>query len=145
MPTFLGAADEQVAKDAFRIFSRELGLVIHTGARIESVTKGKGKVSVKFEDKDGMHKAEFERLIIAIGRVPNSATVGAEAVGLKVNARGFIEVDDHCRTNLPNVYAIGDVVRGPMLAHKSAEEGVAVAELIAGVRRATSTSTRFPG
>jgi dihydrolipoamide dehydrogenase len=132
LPTFLGAADEQVAKDAFRIFSRELGLVIHTGARIESVTKGKGKVSVKFEDKDGMHKAEFERLIIAIGRVPNSATVGAEAVGLKVNARGFIEVDDHCRTNLPNVYAIGDVVRGPMLAHKSSEEGVAVAELIAG-------------
>jgi dihydrolipoamide dehydrogenase len=132
LPTFLGAADEQVAKDAFRIFSRELGLVIHTGARIESVTKGKGKVSVKFEDKDGMHKAEFERLIIAVGRVPNSATVGAEAVGLKVNARGFIEVDDHCRTNVPNVYAIGDVVRGPMLAHKSSEEGVAVAELIAG-------------
>jgi dihydrolipoamide dehydrogenase len=89
-------------------------------------------VSVKYEDKDGVHKAEFDRLIVAIGRVPNSASIGPDAVGLKVDAGGFIEVDDHCRTNLPNVYAIGDVVRGPMLAHKSSEEGVAVAELIAG-------------
>jgi dihydrolipoamide dehydrogenase len=75
---------------------------------------------------------EFDRLIVAVGRVPNSANLGAESVGLKVDARGFVEVDEHCRTNLPDVFAIGDVVRGPMLAHKSSEEGVAVAEIIAG-------------
>lgn len=132
LPSFLAAVDGQVAKEAFRIFSKELGLVINTGVAIESVTKGKGKVAVKYEDKDGVHKAEFDKLIVSIGRVPNSASVGPDAVGLKVDARGFIEVDDCCRTNLPNVFAIGDVVRGPMLAHKSSEEGVAVAELIAG-------------
>ena len=132
LPSFLAAVDGQVAKEAFRIFSKELGLVIHTSVTIESVTKGKGKVAVKYEDKDGVHKAEFDKLIVSIGRVPNSASVGPDAVGLKVDARGFIEVDDYCRTNLPNVFAIGDVVRGPMLAHKSSEEGVAVAELIAG-------------
>jgi dihydrolipoamide dehydrogenase len=132
LPSFLSAVDEQVAKEAFRIFSKELGLVIHTGVKIDTVTKGKGKVSVKYEDQAGMHKAEFDKLIVSVGRVPNSASVGADALGLKIDARGFIEVDDHCRTNLPNVYAIGDVVRGPMLAHKSSEEGVAVAELIAG-------------
>ena len=132
LPSFLSAVDEQVAKEAFRIFSKELGLVIHTGVKIDTVTKGKGKVSVKYEDQAGMHKAEFDKLIVSVGRVPNSASVGADALGLKIDGRGFIEVDDHCRTNLPNVYAIGDVVRGPMLAHKSSEEGVAVAELIAG-------------
>lgn len=132
LPSFLAAVDGQVAKEAFRIFSKELGLVINTGVNIESVTKSKGKVAVKYEDKDGVHKAEFDKLIVSIGRVPNSASVGPDAVGLKVDARGFIEVDEYCRTNLPNVFAIGDVVRGPMLAHKSSEEGVAVAELIAG-------------
>ncbi len=141
LPAFLGAVDEQVAKEAFRIFSKELGLVIHTGIKIESVTKGKGKVSVKYEDKEGVHKADFDKLIVAIGRVPNSASIGADAVGLKVDARGFIEVDDHCRTNLPNVYAIGDVVRGPMLAHKASEEGVAVAELIAGQKSHVNLDT----
>ena len=141
LPSFLGAVDEQVGKEAFRIFSKELGLVIHTGVKIETVSKGKGKVSVKYEDKDGVHKAEFDKLIVSIGRVPNSASVGPDAVGLKVDARGFIEVDDSCRTNLPNVYAIGDVVRGPMLAHKSSEEGVAVAELIAGQKSHVNLET----
>src|SRR5262249_18746923 len=83
-------------------------------------------------DAVGDQKLEFDRLIVAVGRVPNSANLGADAVGLKIDARGFVEVDAHCKTNLPNVYAIGDVVRGPMLAHKSSEEGVMVAEIIAG-------------
>ena len=76
--------------------------------------------------------ADFDKLIVAIGRVPNTAGLNGEAVGLKLDARGYIEVDERNHTNLPNVYAIGDVVRGPMLAHKSSEEGVAVAETIAG-------------
>ena len=79
-----------------------------------------------------MQKLEVDKLIIAVGRVPNTAGLGAENVGLKMDDRGFIEVDGDCRTNLPNIYAGGDVVRGPMLAHKASEEGVAVAETIAG-------------
>ena len=85
-----------------------------------------------YEGKDGAAKLECDRLIVSIGRVPNTDGLGAEAVGLKVDARGFVEVDGHCRTSLPGVYAIGDVVRGPMLAHKAMEEGVMVAEIIAG-------------
>lgn len=141
LPAFLGAVDDQVAKEAFRIFSKELGLLIHTGIKIESVTKGKGKVSVKYADKDGSHKIDFDKLVIAIGRVPNTAGLGADTIGLKIDARGFVEVDEHCRTNLPNLYAIGDVVRGPMLAHKSSEEGVAVAELIAGQKSHVNLDT----
>jgi dihydrolipoamide dehydrogenase len=75
---------------------------------------------------------ECDRLVVSIGRVPNTDGLGAASVGLKIDDRGFIEVDDHCRTNLPNVYGIGDVVRGPMLAHKAEDEGVMVAEILAG-------------
>ena len=81
-------------------------------------------MSVTYTDKDGNTQVgEYDKLIVAIGRVPNSANLGAEAVGLKIDGRGFVEVDEHCRTSLADVYAIGDVVRGPMLAHKSSEEG----------------------
>jgi dihydrolipoamide dehydrogenase len=133
LPTFLGAADERVAKEAFRQFTGPLGLKIYTGVKVGTVTTGKSSVEVEYEDRDGKkHREEYDRLVVAIGRVPNTAGLNAEAVGLKLDARGFVEVDDACRTNLPNVYAIGDVVRGPMLAHKSSEEGVAVAETIAG-------------
>ena len=88
---------------------------------------------------------ECDRLIVSIGRVPNTEGLNAAGVGLKLDERGFIEVDDDCRTNLPNVWAIGDVVRGPMLAHKAEEEGVAVAERIAGQKPHASTSTPCPG
>ncbi|MGH8599683.1 MAG: FAD-dependent oxidoreductase, partial [Burkholderiales bacterium] len=86
-----------------------------------------------YQDRDGnAQRTDFDRLIVAIGRVPNTKGLNAEAAGLKLDAKGFIEVDAQCRTNVPNVYAIGDVVRGPMLAHKASEEGVMAAELIAG-------------
>ena len=88
-----------------------------------------------------MSELECDRLIVSIGRVPNTDGLGAEAVGLKIDARGFIEVDDQCRTNLANVFAIGDVVRGPMLAHKAEEEGVMVAELIAGQKAHVNLET----
>ena len=87
---------------------------------------------VDYEHDGKAERLECDRLVVSVGRVPNTDGLGADAVGLKIDARGFIEVDDHCRTNLPNVYAIGDVVRGPMLAHKGEDEGVMVAELIAG-------------
>jgi dihydrolipoamide dehydrogenase len=132
LPSFLQAADEQVAREALRIFSKVLGLDIRLGVKISGVKASKKSVIVEFSDAVGEQKAEFDTLIVAVGRVPNSADLGAEAVGLKIDARGFVEVDEHCRTNLAQVYAIGDVVRGPMLAHKSSEEGIAAAEMIAG-------------
>jgi dihydrolipoamide dehydrogenase len=133
LPTFLAAADEQVAKEAFRQFTGPLGVKIYTGAKVSSVTTGKSSVTVEYSDREGVrHVTEFDRLVVAIGRIPNTAGLNADSVGLKLDARGYVEVDGHCATNLPHVYAVGDAVRGPMLAHKSSEEGVAVAETIAG-------------
>ena len=132
LPAFLPAADEQVAKEAFRIFTKVLGLDIRLGVKISVVNAGKKEVVVEYADAVGAQKAEFDRLIVAVGRVPNSAGLNAQSIGLKLDARGFVEVDEHCRASVAGVYAIGDVVRGPMLAHKGSEEGVAVAEMIAG-------------
>jgi dihydrolipoamide dehydrogenase len=132
LPTFLGAVDQAVAKEALRIFTKQ-GLAIHTGINITSVKPGKNDVAVRYTDaKGGEQSATFDRLIISIGRVPHTAGLDGAAVGLQHDERGFVTVDDECRTNLQNVFAIGDVVRGPMLAHKAEDEGVAVAERIAG-------------
>ena len=132
LPNFLGACDEAISKEAWKQFTKQ-GLAISMGVKIEKVTTKKSGVTVEYKAGDGTaQKLECDKLIVSIGRVPNTDGLGADAVGLKVDARGFIEVDDHCRTNLPNVYAIGDVVRGPMLAHKAEDEGVMAAELIAG-------------
>ncbi len=131
LPTFLGAADEQVAKEAHKLFVKQ-GLTIEMGVKIGDIKAGKD-VTVNYTDAAGKeHKAQFDKLIVSIGRVPNTTGLNPEAVGLKLDERGFIVVDDHCKSSLPNVWAVGDVVRGPMLAHKSEEEGVAVAERIAG-------------
>jgi len=131
LPAFLGAADEQVAKEAWKLFAKQ-GLAIELGVKIGTVTVGK-EVAVQYSDSEGKPKsAAFEKLIVSIGRVPHTAGLNAEAVGLALDERGFVTVDELCRTNLANVWAIGDVVRGPMLAHKAEEEAVAVAERIAG-------------
>jgi dihydrolipoamide dehydrogenase len=132
LPTFLGAVDETIAKEAQKLFAKQ-GLSINLGCKIGAITKGANNVTVEYADAKGEpQKATFDRLIVSIGRVPNTNGLGIESVGLKLDERGFIVVDDECRTNLPNVWAVGDVVRGPMLAHKAEEEGVAVAERIAG-------------
>jgi dihydrolipoamide dehydrogenase len=131
LPAFLGAADETIAKEAHKLFVKQ-GLDIQMGVKIGDIKTGK-EVSVEYTDAKGeSHKASFDKLIVSIGRVPNTIGLHPEAVGLQLDERGFIVVDEHCRTNLPNVWAVGDVVRGPMLAHKAEEEGVAVAERIAG-------------
>ena len=131
LPAFLGAADETIAKEAQKLFVKQ-GLKIEMGVKIGEIKSGKD-VSVEYTDAQGKaHKASFDKLIVSIGRVPNTNGLNPEAVGLKLDERGFIVVDDHCKTSLPNVWAVGDVVRGPMLAHKAEEEGVAVAERIAG-------------
>lgn len=132
LPDFLGAADQDVAKEALKVFTKQ-GLNIKLGVQIGEVEVGKKHVVVKYSDKDGAeHKLEADRLIVSVGRVPNTEGLNAGAVELKITERGMIEVDEHCRTNLPGVWAVGDVVRGPMLAHKAMEEGVMVAELMAG-------------
>ncbi len=133
LPNFLGACDEAIAKEAWKAFTRTQGLAINLGVKIGTVTKGRSAIVVEYtDDKGAAQKLECDKLVVSVGRVPNTEGLGAEAVGLKVDPRGFIEVDERCRTNLPNVFAIGDVVRGPMLAHKAEDEGVMAAELIAG-------------
>ncbi|MES2354145.1 MAG: dihydrolipoyl dehydrogenase [Pseudomonadota bacterium] len=131
LPVFLGAVDEQIAKEAWKAFTKQ-ELAIHLGVKIGSVTAAKN-VTVEYTDAKGAAQtATFDKLIVSIGRVPNTNGLSAAAVGLKLDERGFVVVDEECRTNLPNVWAVGDVVRGPMLAHKAEEEGVAVAERISG-------------
>jgi len=132
LPAFLGAADEAVAKEALKVFTKQ-GLAIRMGVKIGKVTVTAKAVTVDYADATGAaQSATFDRLIVSIGRLPHTAGLGADTVGLKLDERGFVAVDAECRTNLANVWAIGDVVRGPMLAHKAEEEGVAVAERIAG-------------
>lgn len=129
---FLAAADRDVAKEALSALTKQ-GLEINLGAKVEEVECTDKGVKVKYQDAKGEEqKAKFDKLIVSIGRVPHTAGLGVENVNLKLDERGFIEVDEGCRTNLPNVWAVGDVVRGPMLAHKAEDEGVAVAERIAG-------------
>ena len=132
MPTFMGAADEAVAKEALKVFTKQ-GLKIELGVKIGEVKKGKKSVTLSYANAKGEAQTlEVDKLIVSIGRVPNTIGLNPEAVGLKLDERGAIVVDEECKTNLPNVWAVGDVVRGPMLAHKAEEEGVAVAERIAG-------------
>ncbi|HQR02703.1 MAG: dihydrolipoyl dehydrogenase [Proteobacteria bacterium] len=132
VPDFLAAADPAVAKEAWKTFTQKQGLEIHLGVKIGKVTVTKKGVSVHYESTDEARVLECDRLVVSVGRIPNTDQLGAGDVGLKLDGRGCIEVNDHCQTNLPNVWAVGDVVRGPMLAHKGMEEGVMVAERIAG-------------
>jgi dihydrolipoamide dehydrogenase len=136
LPTFLGAVDAQIAKEAHKAFTRQ-GLKIELGVKVGEVKSSKkganSQVTVAYTTATGEAKVlEVDRLIVSIGRVPNTAGLNPAAVGLQLDERGAIVVDDDCRSNLPGIWAVGDVVRGPMLAHKAEEEGVAVAERIAG-------------
>lgn len=132
LPDFLSTVDQQVAKEAQKALVKQ-GLVVHTGVKTGEVTADKKGVTVPYTDSSGADQVlAVDKLIVSIGRVPNVEGLGVDTVGLKTDDRGFIVVDDDCRTNLTNVWAVGDVVRGPMLAHKAEAEGVAVAEIIAG-------------
>lgn len=132
LPTFLAAADEQIAKEAKKAFDKQ-GLKIELGVKVGEVTTTRKGVSIAYTTAKGESATlDADRLIVSIGRVPNTEGLGADKVGLQLDERGAIVVDEQCRTNLPGVWAVGDVVRGPMLAHKAEEEGVAVAERIAG-------------
>jgi dihydrolipoamide dehydrogenase len=132
LPDFLGAVDQQIAKEAQKAFVKQR-LKIELGVKVAEIKVGKKGVNVAWTNAKGeVQSLDVDKLIISIGRVPNTIGLNAEAVGLQLDERGAIVVDAECKTNLPGVWAVGDVVRGPMLAHKAEEEGVAVAERIAG-------------
>lgn len=131
---FLPALDRQMARESLKILSRQ-GLDIKLGAKVTGsrINKGKKKtVTVSCEDGEGAGEVVFDKLIVAVGRRPVSDGLADPAAGLAIDERGFVEVDEYCATNIPGVYAVGDLVRGPMLAHKGMEEGVMVAERLAG-------------
>ena len=132
MPSFLGAADAAVAKEAKKLFEKQ-GLKFELGVQIDEVKIDKKGVKIAYKDAKGeAENLECDRLIVSVGRVPNTDGLNLEAVGVKTNERGFIEVNHDCQTAVAGIWAIGDVIPGPMLAHKAEDEGVAVAERIVG-------------
>jgi len=131
LETFLPMVDQTIAKEAQRHFKKQ-SLDIKLGAKVSSAAVSGNVVDVVYSDAQGEHSLQVDKLVVAVGRRPFTEGLLAEGTGVSVDERGFIKVDEHCRTSAPNVWAIGDVVRGPMLAHKGKEEGVMVADLIAG-------------
>jgi len=131
MDDFLFMADRDVANTAARDFKKQ-GLDIRLGAKVTAAKAGKKGVKVEYDDKSGSHSVEVDKLIVAVGRKPYTKGLLADDAGIQLDDRGFIVVDHECRTRVKGVYAVGDAVRGPMLAHKSSEEGVMAADLIAG-------------
>src|SRR3984957_16468439 len=131
LPQFLPMVDQTLAKEAQRQFKKQ-GLDIKLGAQVLSAALSGTAVDVKYSDAQGEHTVQFDKLVVAVGRRPFTQGLLGEGTGVTVDERGFIQVDEQCRTEAPNVWAIGDVVRGPMLAHKGKEEGLMAADLIAG-------------
>lgn len=132
--TFLSLPDQQISREAYRIFTSQ-GLEFRLGARVISAKKSNKKVAIEYQDQEGTHVLRVDKLIVATGRKPNSENLAAPEANLLLDESGYVHVDENCRTNLPGVYAIGDLtLLGPMLAHKGIEEGVFVAEQIAGIR-----------
>jgi dihydrolipoamide dehydrogenase len=131
LDSFLPMVDQTIAKEAQRHFKKQ-GIDIKLGAKVSSAVVSGEAVDVVYSDAQGEHTVQVDKLIVAVGRRPFTEELLADGSGVQVDERGFIKVDDQCRTSAPNVWAIGDVVRGPMLAHKGKEEGVMVADLIAG-------------
>lgn len=140
---FLPAVDQQLAKEALKVFGKQ-GLDIRLGARVTGAAiKGKS-VTVSYTDGSGEHEEKFDRLIVAVGRRPFTENLLSADAGITLDERSFIYVNSQCRTDVPGVYAIGDLVRGPALAHKAIEEGVMVAEVIAGEHTQVNYDT-IPG
>jgi len=131
LPTFLAAADHDISKQAERLFKKQ-GLDIRLETLVKSASVKEGEVKVTLQDKKGESEMSFDRLLVAVGRKPYTDGLFSDDSGLLLNERGQIDVNDQSQTNVPGVWAVGDCVRGPMLAHKASEEGLAVAELIAG-------------
>lgn len=133
--TLLPMVDGQIRKDMEKALKKQ-GLDIHLGAKVSKAEVKNGKVHVSYSTSAGDKTVEFDKLIVAVGRRVNTENLFDESIGLKIGERGMIEVDQSCRTNIDGVYAIGDLVRGPWLAHKATEEGIVVVEIIAGHKAA---------
>ena len=131
LPGFLPMVDAAISKEALRHLTKQ-GLDIRFGAKVSGAKAGKKGVTVEFEQDGKTQSEEFDKLIVAVGRRPNTTGLNAEAVGVKLTDRGFVQVDPHYKTSVPGIYAVGDVIGGAMLAHKGIEEGVALAEQLAG-------------
>ncbi|MCI0510692.1 dihydrolipoamide dehydrogenase [Chromohalobacter marismortui] len=131
MDTFLPMVDKDIAKEGQKLFKKQ-GMDIKMGARVTGSEIKDKEVVVQYSDANGEQEQTFDKLIVCVGRRPYTEGILSDDVGIKLDERGCVFVDDECRTNVPGVYAIGDVVRGPMLAHKASEEGVMVADIIAG-------------
>jgi dihydrolipoamide dehydrogenase len=131
LEAFLPMVDQTIAKEAQRHFKKQ-GMDIKLGAKVSSAVVSGDAVDVVYTDAQGEHTVQVDKLVVAVGRRPFTKDLLADGTGVQLDERGFIKVDDQCRTSAPNVWAVGDVVRGPMLAHKGKEEGVMVADLIAG-------------
>jgi dihydrolipoamide dehydrogenase len=131
LDAFLPIADGAVAKEALKHF-KKLGLDIRLGAKVSAAQKNKNGIALTYADASGEQRVEVDKVVVAIGRRPYSKDLLGADTGVQVDERGFVNVDEECRTNASNVWAVGDLVRGPMLAHKGKEEGVMVADLIAG-------------
>ena len=131
MDDFLFMADKEVAKETFKDFKKQ-GLDIRLGCKLTSSKSLKNSVKITYENNGSSKNMEFEKLIVAVGRKPNTSDIFEEDCGISLDEKGFISVNQNCQTDVKNIWAIGDVVRGPMLAHKGSEEGIMVAERIAG-------------
>jgi dihydrolipoamide dehydrogenase len=132
MEQFLFMADQQVAKEALKHF-KKLGLDIRLGAKVGGVKAGKGGVTLEYVDASGQQTVTVDKVVVAVGRRPFTGELLGDGTGVELDERGFVKVDHECRTTAANVWAVGDVVRGPMLAHKGKEEGVMVGDLVAGL------------
>ncbi len=143
LESFLPAVDHEIAQAALAMFGKQ-GMDIRLSTRVTGTSAGDGEIAVEYEA-DGEPRSErVNRLIVSVGRRPDTKALNLGSVGIATDAQGFIKVDEFCRTNVPNIYAIGDVVRGPMLAHKASEEGIAVAEHINGLGSRVNHAT-VPG
>ncbi len=131
LESFLPMTDGAVSKEALKHFKKQ-GLDIRLGAKVSGADRTKTGLMLKYTDASGEKTIEVDKVVVAIGRRPYSKDLLSEGTGVQLDERGFVKVDHECRTNAPNIWAVGDLVRGPMLAHKGKEEGVMVADLIAG-------------
>lgn len=140
LPDFLSVADRKIATLAQRELKKQ-GLNIQLSASVTAASVNNNEVTVSYQDKKGEQQIVVDKLIVAVGRKPNTSDLGAAEIGIQINQRGFIEVDEHCQTAIQGIYAVGDVIGGAMLAHKGSEEGVMVAERIAGQKSEMSYDT----
>ncbi|MDM8560520.1 dihydrolipoyl dehydrogenase [Candidatus Parabeggiatoa sp. HSG14] len=140
LPDFLAMADRRIAGAALKEIKKQ-GLDIHLGASVTAATVTNNEVTISYQDKQGEQKLVVDKLIVAVGRKPYTESLGATEIGISINERGFIQVDEHRQTTVSGIYAIGDAIGGPMLAHKASEEGVMVAERLAGQKSEMSYET----